>query len=104
MWPELVRTAVYLLIRTPCEGLNWTTPFEQYQGCKPDISNVKIFGCRAYAHIPREKRLASTKLAERAWVRYLIGFEAHNIWRIYHSSTREILRVRDVVFQEDHLY
>lgn len=34
----------------------------------------------------------------------MIGFEAHNIWRIYHSSTREIVRVRDVIFQENCLY
>lgn len=28
LWPELVRTAVYLFHRTPCEGLNWSTSFE----------------------------------------------------------------------------
>ncbi|KAI1002817.1 hypothetical protein K3495_g5386 [Podosphaera aphanis] len=104
LWPELVHTAVYLLNRTPNRGLNWLTPFEKYRGIKPDISNLKIIGCRAFVHIPRQKRLASEKLAERAWIGYLIGFEAHTIWRIWHPKSREVVRVRDVVFQEDHLY
>ncbi|KAI0993915.1 hypothetical protein K3495_g14269, partial [Podosphaera aphanis] len=104
LWPELVRTAVYLLNRTPNEGLNWTTPFEQYHGHKPDISNLKVVGCRAFVHIPREKRLASAKLGERAWIGYLVGFEAHNIWRIWHPKSKEIVRVRDVVFQESRLF
>ncbi|KAI1006049.1 hypothetical protein K3495_g2172 [Podosphaera aphanis] len=104
LWPELVKTAVYLLNRTPNEGLNWATPFEQYQGHKPDISNLKVVGCRAFVHIPREKRLASAKLTERAWIGYLVGFEAHNIWRIWHPTSREIVRVRDVVFQESRLF
>lgn len=104
LWPELVHSAVYLLNRTPTRGLNWLTPFEKYTGKKPDISNLKIIGCRAFVHIPRQKRLASEKLAERAWIGYLIGFEAHNIWRIWHPKSSEVVRVRDVVFQEDQLY
>lgn len=75
-----------------------------YYGSKPDVSNIKIVGCRAYVHIPRQKHIASAKLAERAWVGYLIGFEAHNIWHIWHPTSRHVVRVRDVVFQEDHLY
>lgn len=31
------------------------------------------------------------------------GFKANIIWRIYHSSAREILKVRDVVLKKDHL-
>ena len=104
LWPELVRTAVYILNRTPNKALNWATPYEQYIRCKPDISNLKIVGCRAYVHIPRQKRHASDKLAERAWIGYLIGFEASNIWRIWNTISRQVVRVRDVVFQEDLLY
>ena len=104
LWPELVHTAVYLLNRTPDAGLLWKTPFEMYNGYKPDISNLKILGCRAYVHIPKIKRVASEKLSERAWIGYLAGFEASNIWRIWHPTSKEIVRVRDVVFQESRLY
>ena len=104
LWPELVRAAVYLLNRTPTKKLNWKTPYEQYNGIKPDISNLKIVGCRAYVNIPRQNRLASEKLAERAWIGYLVGFESLNIWRIWHPTSRQVVRVRDVVFQEDRVF
>lgn len=80
------------------------TPFEQYTKMKPDVSNLKVVGCRAYVHIPQQKRAQSHKLTERAWIGYLIGFEAHNIWIIYHPKSREVVRVRDVIFQEDCLF
>lgn len=104
LWPELIRTAVYLLNRTPNKKPNWQTPFEQYYSRKPDVSNLKIVGCRAYVHIPRQVRLAAEKLSERAWVGYLIGYEAQNIWRIWHPTSKQVVRVRDVVFLEDRLY
>ncbi|KAI1006135.1 hypothetical protein K3495_g2083 [Podosphaera aphanis] len=31
LWPELIPSAVYLLNRTPNEGLNWLTPFRNIQ-------------------------------------------------------------------------
>lgn len=68
LWPELVHTEVCLLNRMPNLGLRWKTPFEMYNGHKPDISYLKIIGCRAQVHIPKEKRIASEKLSERAWI------------------------------------
>lgn len=59
LWPDLVHTAAYLLNPTPTKGLNWDTPFEIYHGRKPDISHLRVVGCRAYVHIPHQKRLAS---------------------------------------------
>lgn len=53
---------------------------------------------------PNKKSLASIKLAERAWIGYLLGYEAHKIWRIWHPKSRQVVRVRDVVFQEDCLF
>jgi len=32
------------------------TPEEAWNGRRPDVSHLKIFGCTAYAHIPDEKR------------------------------------------------
>lgn len=104
LWPELVRTAVYLLNRTPKIGLDWATPDEICNKKKPDILNLKIAGYRAYVHIPNQIRVASRKLADRAWIGYLIGFDARNIWRIWHPKSKQVVRIRDVVFQEDRLY
>ena len=33
-----------------------TTPFEVWSGEKPDVSNLRVFGCNAYYHVPRYER------------------------------------------------
>src|SRR5690242_19875478 len=35
LWPEIVKTAGYLLNRTPAKALQWKTPFELVIGTKP---------------------------------------------------------------------
>lgn len=61
LWPELVRTAVYLLNRTSTKGLGRETPYEKYKGHKPDVSNLKIIGCLAFVHIPKQKKSSINK-------------------------------------------
>ena len=34
------------------------TPFESWSGHKPDVTHFRIFGSRAWARIPTEKRKA----------------------------------------------
>jgi len=50
-WGEAVRTAVYLLNRSPTKALNNITPFEAWHGVKPKVSHLKIFGCVAHVKL-----------------------------------------------------
>ncbi|KAH9697113.1 protein NEN2 [Citrus sinensis] len=45
-----VSTTAYLINRSPSSALIFKTPQEAWSGKPPDISNLKIFGCPAYAH------------------------------------------------------
>ncbi|KAH9697111.1 protein NEN2 [Citrus sinensis] len=49
-WAEAVSTTAYLINRSPSSALIFKTPQEAWSGKPPDISNLKIFGCPAYAH------------------------------------------------------
>ena len=51
-WAEAVHTAVYLLNRCPTKALNKMTHFEAYNGRKPGIAHLKIFGSVCYVHVP----------------------------------------------------
>jgi hypothetical protein len=113
LWPEAAKTAVYIQNRIPHRLINWQSPHEAlaaYLGdnalywlqAKPDLSNIRIFGCKAYVRINKLPRLA--KLALRAAIGYLVGYEAHNIWRIWIPSNRRVIRARDVQFNEDEFY
>ena len=57
-WCEAVMAATYLRNRSPCVALGKTTPYAKWFGSKPNISNLRIFGCLAYAHTPKQKRKA----------------------------------------------
>ena len=55
-WAEAVATAAYLRNRTTTSALKTdATPYELWYGRKPDISHLRVFGCVAYAHIPRDE-------------------------------------------------
>jgi hypothetical protein len=62
-WVEAINTAVYLKNRSPTRCLDNVTPFEALYGSKPAVNNLKVFGCKAFAHIPKEnRRKLDTKL------------------------------------------
>lgn len=101
LWPELVSTAAYLLNRTPTKSLNWKTPFEAATGKKPLLSHIYKIGSRAYAYKTGPKELPKrAKLDTRCHLGYLVGFEGHNIYRIWIPSQRKVIRTRDVRFNE----
>ena len=51
-WAEAVNTAVYLHNRSPTSALKDKTPFECWFGEKPDVSNLRVFGCMCFVHTP----------------------------------------------------
>jgi len=55
-WAEAINTTVYLKNRSPTKYLEHKTPFEALYGFKPKVSHLRIFGCKAFAHIPKEDR------------------------------------------------
>ena len=63
-WGEAVMTACYVQNRLPTKATD-KTPFELWNGSKPDIKHLRVFGCKAYVHVPDKKR---TKWDARATV------------------------------------
>jgi len=55
-WAEAVNTAVYLHNRRPIKSLEGKTPHQAWNGIKPDLSQLRVFGCDAYLHVPDEQR------------------------------------------------
>lgn len=100
--PECYIAAAYILNRTPTRSLNWKTPFEMANGKKPSIAYMHVFGCKAYAL--RTKIPRGDKLTERALVRYLVGYDSTNIYRIWIPRTNSVIRSRDVTFREESFY
>ena len=54
-WSYALRHAVYLKNRLPHSSLAWCTPYEKFNGCKPDLSKLKTFGSRVLIHNGKRK-------------------------------------------------
>lgn len=98
-WGEASNTAVYILNRTATRTLDGVTPYEAWHKVKPSVSHIRIFGCDAYVHVPKELR---HKLSRKSKKGVLVGYSTTSkAYRIWHQDTRTIVESRDVLFDED---
>ena len=65
-WAEACSTAVYLHNRSPTAALKDETPFQLLFDRRPDISNLGVFGCVSYVHVPDSQRRKLDVKAHRA--------------------------------------
>ncbi|CAH2098238.1 unnamed protein product [Euphydryas editha] len=98
-WAEAMSTAAYLINRSPTHALSNMTPEEAWSGNIPDLSNLKIFGCKAMVHIPNEKR---RKLDSKSCELIFVGYsETTKGYRFIEPKSKKAITSRDVVFLED---
>ena len=55
-WVEAINYASYIQNRVPHNHLEGMTPFKSWSRHKPDVTHFRIFGSKAWARIPTEKR------------------------------------------------
>ncbi|XP_076661161.1 uncharacterized protein LOC143365143 [Halictus rubicundus] len=93
MWGEAVRTAIYLINRSPTTTSD-KTQAENWIKKKPDLTNLQIFGCDAHA-----KELGYLKkLDERSKKYTMVGYST-NGYRLWDEYKKRIIIVRDVIFK-----
>ncbi len=93
-----MNTAVYIKNRCPTKVLDSNTPQEAWTGTKPDVSHLRVFGCKTFAHIPDEKR---SKLESKSIPCVFLGYcEGTKAYRLMCLKTKRIIKSRDVVFLE----
>jgi hypothetical protein len=99
-WAELaVNTTVYVRNRSPTKALNGITPYECLFEKKPDVSNLRVFGCVTYVHIPDNQR---KKLDAKSRKSIFMGYpEGVKGYKLYDPVSRKFLRSRNhVIFLE----
>ena len=94
-----VEHAVHLYNRTPMERLQWLTPFQEMHYVVPDISHLKVFGCRAYVYLPTDTR--KDKLAPKSELMVYLGVaEGIKAHRFMHPSGR-LFYAAQALFDEE---
>jgi transposase InsO family protein len=97
-WLEAALYAAHIHNVTPTRALDDMTPEECWSGTKPDVSRLRVFGARAFVHVPKKHR---TKLSARSLICQFVGFAPNRrAYRLYHRTSRRFLESRDVVFDE----
>lgn len=99
-WSEILYTATYLLNRSPTDYLGDKTPAEMWYDLKPNLSNLRVFGCTAYAHVPNELRLKLDSKSEKC---VMLGYSLTG-YKLWNLSKNKIVISRNVIFNEKELY
>lgn len=103
-WGEAMLTACYILNRTPNKRSK-NTPYEIWHKRVPNLSYLKIWGCRAVVRLTDPKR---KNLGEKGIDCIFIGYAEHSkAYRFYviesndSVSVNSVIESRDAIFDED---
>jgi hypothetical protein len=98
LWGEATMTAIYVQNKSPHRILKDMTPEEAFSGKKPNVENLRIFGCLVYSHIPKDKR---NKLEPSGKKGIFVGYsDSSKSYIIYILEQHKIEVNRDVTFNE----
>jgi hypothetical protein len=91
-WAEAVGTTCYLVNRSPSSTLDDKNPHEVWSGKKPSLQHLRVFGCDAYVHVPKENRSKLDKKAEKCiFIGYKDGVKGYKLWN---PETKKTVFVR----------
>jgi transposase InsO family protein len=81
LWAEAVGTTCYLLNRSPSSTLDDMNPQEVWTVKETSLTHLKVFGCDAYVHVPKENRSKLDKKAEKCiFIGYKDGLKGYKLW------------------------
>ncbi|GKV31082.1 hypothetical protein SLEP1_g39821 [Rubroshorea leprosula] len=97
-WGEAVNTAVYLINQSPSVPLNFEIPEKAWTGKDVGYSHLRVFGCKAFMHVPKEQR---SKLDDKTIPCIFVGYGDEEFgYRLWDPEKKKTVRSRDVVFHE----
>ena len=98
LWGEALLSACHIHNRIPSK-ITKTSPYELWNGRKPNLSYIRVWGCLAFYRVPDPKR---TKLGPRAMKSVFVGYaENSKAYRLLDLESNVIMESRDVQFLEN---
>ena len=94
-WGEALCVASYVINLTPTIALQGDVPENVWTGKNTSYDHLRVFGCKAYVHVPRDER---SKLDAKARQCIFIGYGQDEFgYRLYDPVEKKVIRSRDVV-------
>jgi Reverse transcriptase (RNA-dependent DNA polymerase)/GAG-pre-integrase domain len=104
-WDYAVEHAVWLLNRLPTTALPYgeyseaMTPFQAYFGRRPDLREVRVFGCEAYQiNRDRQKTTVDPKILKDKLI--FVGMKGNRVWRLFNLDTQKEILTTNAGFHE----
>ena len=103
LWCYAAEHAVWLKNRLPTSALPFgdlpgVTPWEAYHGAKPNIRDLRVFGCATYSL--NRSRKSSTFDARSTNEQVLVGMEGSKVYKLMNPSTLKETRSVNMKFNE----
>ena len=97
-WLECLMSIIYTLNRCPTSALKGMTPYEAAYKRKPNVSNLRVWGCVAYVHIQKDKRKQFQPRMEKCiFIGYPQGYKG---WKFYNPITKKAIISERAEFDE----
>jgi hypothetical protein len=98
LWPAAVHYTIYTQNRILRDGFA-STPYEHWDGKKPNVSHLRVFGTRVFLHIPEaDRRKLDPKTIEGLFIGYS---ETVKAYLIYVPKSQKVITSREVIFMEE---
>ena len=87
-----------MINRSPLAPLDFEIPEKVWTGGDISYSYLRVFGCKAFAHVPTEQR---SKLDDKATPCIFVGYgDAEFGYRLWDPENKMVIRSRDVIFHK----
>lgn len=94
-WAEAVSTSCYVRNRCSSKSLQGVTPFEIWNGRKPSLGHMRVFGSKVFMLDKTQKNKLNSKGLECVFMGYSLVSKAYRLWC---PQKGKILVSRDVRF------
>jgi hypothetical protein len=97
-WKVAMEAAMYIYDQQPSSVQKWRTTFEVWKGRKPNVANLRAFGCLAWVHVHKDLR---TKNNPRAKARIFVSYEPGvKAWQFWDADKHKVIVSHDAKFDE----
>ena len=96
-WVEALWFSVDARNRCSSRSIEGRTPIEELTGRKPNVKNIRSFGCKVMVHVSKRKK----KLEERSIEGMLMRCLRYGNYRIHLPQKKKAIASRNVTFYED---
>jgi hypothetical protein len=99
LWEECMKVIVHVQNRIIHKEVRGSTPFELLYEKKPNVSHLRIFGCKAYPFVFDQRQ---KKLDDKTSEGVFIGYDENSAaYRVYIPRERKICKSIYVIFDEE---